>query len=215
MKTTWLDIKQSVNRLMFLDATEIDSSTKFPIDNKEAVIEAANYAINEAGKYFPYLEQYEIIQPQSSEEGFNEYDLQELTKQDGNITYLGFVSVLKADNVSAWMTPASSKMLLDRYLYLKKSEAGTYKVIYKKYFTKITESTENDFVMEIEPQAANLLPLLMTYRIYKDDDPVKAAQYYNEYIAARDELAALKAAKETHDIEINEGEYDVLSYDFA
>ena len=70
-------------------------------------------------------------------------------------------------------------------IYLNAKEAGQFQIFYKQYPTKITASTANDFEPEITPEACTLVPLLMAWRILKDDDERKAMLYFNEYQSAK------------------------------
>lgn len=198
MKITWQDIKQSVNRLMFLDAGDIDEAYN-SIEYKDAVIEAANFALLELGKIFPVLGCYDgISQSESAEEGYKEYDILTLTKTDDIVNFAGFSDenpVLICDDELGWIECPEYQILLDRYLNIKKSIAGKFKVIYKKALTKITSATDNDSEMELTAEVCNIMPLLIAYRVYKDDDPYKAAQYFNEYMNARAETAEIKTIK--------------------
>jgi hypothetical protein len=210
MKITWQNIKESVNRLMFLDATEVD---EFANSKEYAanVLEAANYALLELAKIFPLKGVYTFTQSESDEEGFNEYDILELSKEDGLQCFEGFdeeCPLLISDEVYGWLKVQEVQILLDRYLYIKKNQAGTFKAIYKKRLNRITSTTENDFEMELESTVLNIMPLLMAYRVFKDDEPDKAVQYYNEYMQARGEIAQKKTLAENFSVQ--EGDYDGL-----
>jgi hypothetical protein len=212
MKITWLDIKESMNRLMFLDQTEYNNneeSFEYKNSNEYAahIVEAANYAQNELAKIFPVKGVYDdIIQEESEEEGFNEYDLQSLVDD-----FAGFVSdnpVLILDEDDGWKGTQEYQILLDQYLYLKKNQAGAFKIIYKKDVMRITMSTSNSFEIELDVEVANIMPLLMAYRVFKDDEPAKAVQYYNEYMQARNEIKQKQTLRES--ISVIKGEYDGL-----
>lgn len=209
MQITWKDIKQSVNRLMFLDASEIDEAYN-SIEHKNAVIEAANFALIELSKIFPVLYYYDgISQSESDEDGYNRYNMLELVDD-----FAGFsddAPVLISDDELGWVDCPDYQILLDRYLYIKKNIAGEFKVIYKKQLTKITESTGNEFLMELSTEVLNIMPLLIAYRVYKDDDPYKAAQYFNEYMNARAETAEIKTIK--HRATVSGGDsYDLSNF---
>ena len=212
MNIKWKDIKQSVNRLMFLDASDIDDYYN-SVEYKDAVIEAANFASIELSKSFPVLCAYDgIAQSESNEYGYNEYDILTLTKNESEVNFAGFsddAPVLMLGEDLGWIDCPDYQILLDRYLYIKKSYAGQFKVIYKKALTKITENTSNDYEMELRTEVCNIMPLLIAYRVYKDDDPYKAAQYFNEYMNARAEMAELKTIK--HRASVSGGDIYALS----
>ncbi|MEL7569440.1 MAG: hypothetical protein AAGU14_02655 [Eubacteriaceae bacterium] len=207
MKITWNDIKQSVNRLMFLDPSEIDEGYN-SLEYKDAVIEAANFALIELSKIFPVLCCYdEISQSESDEDGYNTYDMFELVDD-----FAGFsddAPVLISDDELGWVDCPDYQILLDRYLYIKKSIDGDFNIIYKKALTKITSATDDDSEMELNAEVCNIMPLLIAYRVYKDDDPYKAAQYFNEYMNARAETAEIKTIK--HRATVSGGDSYALS----
>ncbi|GEM_PF-6812198 len=206
MQITWKDIKQSVNRLMFLDASDIDDYYN-SVEYKEAVIEAANFALIELSKIFPALKTYTITQSESDEDGYNTYDMLELVDD-----FAGFsddAPVLMSDDELGWVDCPDYQILLDRYLYIKKSIDGDFNIIYKKALTKITSATDNESEMELNAEVCNIMPLLIAYRVYKDDDPYKAAQYFNEYMNARAETAEIKTIK--HRATVSGGDSYALS----
>lgn len=209
MKITWLDIKESINRLMFLDSTEYDAN-KNSIEYANNVIEAANFALVELDKEFPLLDTYTITQAESEEEGYNEYDIRTLTMSGDNVVFNGFDKDTPAliNDDYGWHAPDIFQIFLDRYLYLPKDADGTYKVVYRKNLTRITAATANTFEMELKSDVCNIMPLLMAYRVYKDDDPYKASQYYNEYMQAKALLPKDKVVSEMYTIV--EGEYNAI-----
>ncbi len=176
-----------MHRLMFLEPREYEGY-------EQAIIEAANYALVVLAEEFPNKATYDITQSATDEEGMNEYDLAQLTNPGGENTFLGFVEdapVLVRKASGSWQEADGAQILLDRVLFLPKSAAGLFRVVYKKALRRIDESTAEDYAFELCAAANNLLPLLMAYRVFKDDDMAKAAQYYNEF---RDMLWALKRA---------------------
>lgn len=206
MQITWKDIKQSVNRLMFLEASDIDSEFN-SVEYKDAVIEAANFALIELSKIFPVLDTYSITQNESDDEGYNTYEMLDLVAD-----FAGFsddAPVLMRDDKLGWVDCPDYQILLDKCLYIKKSIDGEFKVVYKKKLTKITESTGNEFLMELSTEVLNIMPLLIAYRVYKDEDPYKAAQYFNEYMNARAETAEIKTIK--HRASVSGGDSYALS----
>ena len=70
-------------------------------------------------------------------------------------------------------------------IWLNAQQAGRFEVLYKQYPTKITADTADGFEPEITPEAARLVPLLMAWRMLKDDDERKAILYFNEYQNAK------------------------------
>ena len=66
-------------------------------------------------------------------------------------------------------------------------------VYYVAYPTRITESTPDDFEIELDKPALPLVPLLASYFIWLDDDERKATMYYNMYDMKLNEIRANSA----------------------
>lgn len=75
---------------------------------------------------------------------------------------------------------------------LSASERGVFCIRYLRLPKSITADTADTEAIDLDDAAAGLVPLLMAWRIFKDDDERKAAMYYNEYQQARSELARTK-----------------------
>lgn len=66
--------------------------------------------------------------------------------------------------------------------------AGDYTIFFEKGITLIDSNTQDDFDIEIDPEAEHLVPLLASYHAWLDDDMQKAVLYYNEYEQERNNL---------------------------
>ena len=198
MNYTLKEIKDDAYKLMY--ATEEDI-----IEYENHICEAINYALIElVSEYIPMKEILTIIQEPSSELGFNKYDMKELASgsEDGT-SFMGFVEdcplMLFVDDIVT--SVKDYLIMLDRYLYIKRSISGEFKVFYKKYPAKITPSTPDNFIMQIDTRACPLIALLVAYRILKDDDPVKSTIYFNEYQNAKSLLRSTETFKSPFQIE--------------
>ena len=58
---------------------------------------------------------------------------------------------------------------------------GMYTIYYNAYPGQITEDTEDDYDMSLDPEVIVLLPLYMAAELYKDDDNGIATTYRNEF----------------------------------
>ena len=76
----------------------------------------------------------------------------------------------------------------DRTLVIPRSKPGVYTVYYKAYPAQITLETADDYVMELDPEVAAILPLYMASQLYKDDDNAIATVYRNEFEIAYERL---------------------------
>jgi hypothetical protein len=77
----------------------------------------------------------------------------------------------------------------DKTLVIPRSEPGIYTIYYKAYPQMITNETEDEYVLELDPEVAAILPLYMASQLYKDDDNSIATVYRNEFEVAFDRLS--------------------------
>ncbi len=124
---------------------------------------------------------------------YRQYDMLELTNDPvGGRTFYAFAEdapVIKRNFETGEICEAADFYTeKGTVLYLNAEESGQFEIYYKRYPTKITPDTADSFEVEIAPEACVLMPLLMAYRILKDDDERKAVMYFNEYQNARAEV---------------------------
>lgn len=68
-----------------------------------------------------------------------------------------------------------------KILVLNRDKPGNYTVYYRAYPQKITSSTPDNYVLEVDPEIEALIPLYMASQLYKDDDNAIATVYRNEF----------------------------------
>lgn len=66
--------------------------------------------------------------------------------------------------------------------------AGEWRIYYNAYPQKITASTADNYELQLDSEAAVLLPLYMASQLYKDEDSGIATMYRNEFEAGREAL---------------------------
>lgn len=69
----------------------------------------------------------------------------------------------------------------DKTLVIPRSKVGSYTIYYKKYPKQITATTPDDYVMQLDPEVAVLLPIYMASVLYMDDDLSIATSYRNYF----------------------------------
>lgn len=69
----------------------------------------------------------------------------------------------------------------DHILVLPTDKPGMYTIYYHAYPAQISINTPDDYVMDLDPDVAVLLPLYMASQLYKDDDNGIATTYRNEF----------------------------------
>lgn len=193
MKLTYKDIKNSVCRLCFLEESEYEDYEKY-------IEESVNFALIEVARAFPLTDRYTIVQNfEENAKGYASYDMQSLIENEKgkSTSFMGFANnnpvVYLEENGD--ISFCDYNILEDRLLLLKKSMNGEFEVFYKKYPEMITEGTDDGHEIEFRPEVANLIPLLCAWRIFKDDDETKAAQYYNEYLQMKSEITVPSEVK--------------------
>ena len=92
-------------------------------------------------------------------------------------------------NGSSYITADEYYQEGDKTLVIPRTEEGVYTVYYKAYPEQITQDTEDDYILELDPEVAAILPLYMASQLYKDDDNSIATVYRNEFEVAFDRLS--------------------------
>lgn len=85
------------------------------------------------------------------------------------------------------MEPLRKAELTAGYL-LKVPGGGPVKAVYTLRPEPLCPTTQPDQIIQLQEQAAVMLPLYMVSQLYKDDDIAMATQYRNEFEAALDRL---------------------------
>lgn len=76
----------------------------------------------------------------------------------------------------------------DDTIVFRSDKPGLYTVYYKMYSEPITQATEDDYEMALDPEVAAIIPLYIASQLYKDDDNGIATTYRNEFETAFDRL---------------------------
>ena len=200
-KYTLRDIRQSTYDRMFLEPSEYAEYDAF-------FNTAINDACMELCKRFSIAREYELVKSASTDEGYERYDLIELTRDDDDErTFMSFAESPVYKITEEGIIPYNYHYTsLDQYLYLPCEESGTFIVHYNAYPKKIDDNTSQDYEMEFEPEICQYLPMLCAWRIFLDDDISRATMYYNEYVQSITEN--VKPPQLTAGVRIREG-YDL------
>lgn len=180
MKITWSDFKIDVYNEASLEPNEYS-------EYDDNIVSAVNYAFMDLQNTFPLQGIYEIVQEETNQVGYNTYDLIELTNQGEDRVFMSFdiPSLLKVTDC-ADVVFNNYRILQDRYLQLSKNDVGTFKVLYKRYPIKITQDTNDDYVLELAPEIVNAAKLCVLWKIMYDDDRTFATQKFNEYMQEKE-----------------------------
>lgn len=197
------DIRQVTYNKMFLEPSE------YP-EYDSQFTDAVNSASLEMCKRYPIQRMYELtknVNQTNIENGiaYEKYNMIENTNNtEGERTFMSFAEnpVFKVtdDGIIPFNNYSTS---LDTYLYLPSSESGDFQIYYNAYPKKITSGTPYSYVMEFEPEKCALLPSLIAWQLFNDDDLTRATMYYNEYYQSLEDLP--QAEKTTSGILISGG----------
>lgn len=182
MIQTLADIRQATYNRMYLEASEYSE-----YDSQFVV--AVNNASLEMCKRFPIQRIYELNKNITNEAGYEKFDMISATNDAGERTFMSFgenpVYKLTDDGLIPFNDYSTA---IDRYLYLPNRESGVFNIHYNAYPKKITNATPHSYIMEFEPEKCALLPLLIAWQLFADDDLTRATLYYNEYGQATEDL---------------------------
>lgn len=121
------------------------------------------------------------------------YDISELTAGSSGKTFMRFSQeangvIRKANYPDGYSRHINYFIEGDNSIVLHRDEVGEYDIYYEAYPSKITEKTSDSAQIDISAEAAAMVPLLMAYHIWLDEDSTKATQYFNEYQILKMEL---------------------------
>lgn len=81
-----------------------------------------------------------------------------------------------------------AQLVAGRYLLVPANVQGNLQFWYNAWPPPITHATSDDTELELDPEAAVLLPLYIASQLYKDDDISIATMYRNEFETALERL---------------------------
>lgn len=107
------------------------------------------------------------------------YDLKELAPSFYSM--FGNSLVYEGESSTIYLNTTDYYKESDHILVLPKDKPGMYTVYYNAYPGQIDYETEDDYVLDIDKEVADLLPLYIASQLYKDDDNGIATTYRNEF----------------------------------
>lgn len=97
--------------------------------------------------------------------------------------------------------PVSWKIINKNMIMINNWQSGEILISYEVKPTIINSDTDTDFVVEIAPEYANLIPLYIAGELYKDDDLTLATMYMNEFMTLVDNYSNNKYGMPTPTID--------------
>lgn len=112
------------------------------------------------------------------------YNIEELTKVNGIAVFMGFADdtpIHKGNysNGQGYHEAVDYRKEQDKIILLNNQEVGEYEVWYKRYPLPIAAATPDDYELELEANAADIVPFLMAYTLWADDSLTKATYWWN------------------------------------
>lgn len=173
---TWKEIRDECLKLMYSYSKKgsvippTDGGLK---DYTLAMPGAANIALYDIARALPDIRKYTAVQAEG--ETAYEYDLRELTRKDGQVTFMRFADDYVDSGVPCAILPDGHTLWVDGAF------EGTFNVYYHAAPEEFTGSTPDDYVPELPPGAVNLIPVCMASSLFKDDDASLSSMLWNEY----------------------------------
>ena len=167
------ELKTNIKALAFEENETIDEY----IEN-DVIPTAINRAISSIGeRIFPIVKTYEIEQDGTDTEDM-EYDFTSIVSD-----FLAFEKhPVRIDDGDVYEPFNDYIIKNDEIIRIPGSVVGTFEVYYRAEHTPYTADGEMDDVqIPLKRRVHYLVPMLAAYYVWLDDDPTKAAQYYNMY----------------------------------
>ena len=118
------------------------------------------------------------------------YDLAELSKdENGNVLFDRIERIVVNDG-SVGKTFLSYDLEQDHILVMSQSVRADLTLFYYERIIPVTESTQNDFEVQVVYPCEPLVALLAAHYVWLDDDERKAVMYWNEFDQLRQEIEA-------------------------
>ena len=124
---------------------------------------------------FPTVNDEDLVQEYGK---YVKYDLRKLAPDFYNLFNN---SIVYEGSKQTYLNTTDYYRESDHVLILPRTMPGMYTIYYNAYPGQITEDTEDEYEMALDPEVIVLLPLYMAAELYKDDDNGIATTYRNEF----------------------------------
>lgn len=158
---------------------------------RSVLITALNRALKDIAGTMPVVRRYEFEQD-GTETGIKRYDMMELTAELGVKKFFDFdeVPVRESDSYDRFN---DFEIEEGHIIVMDASLKGKYTVFYRLAPTKLTVDSTDEQELDVNLKAEHLLPLLVSYYVWLDDDVTKAQEYKANYEMGKAELSKSKA----------------------
>lgn len=136
----------------------------------------------------PIVGKVDIVQD-GTETGIARYDLSELcVDSQGNSIYEALEGMPRRAYNDVYYPFNNYTLEQNKIISMDASLIGTFSFYYTQAIPHITTSTPDDYELPIDPEVEPLLPLLVAYYVWLDDDERKAVMYYNQFDSMKNEI---------------------------
>ena len=169
----YLQIKQNIISLGFAEESDYEE-----FEDLGYTYDAINRAISQIGIQFPYISRYQF-DIDDTDEGLLYVDM---TDRPGFLEFAETPVLYEKDDKEMFAQFSDYQIEMGNTLVIDAdNNKGSFRVYYNRECTQIDSETPDEFVPELPLKAHHLIPIFASYYLWLDDDPVKAAQYYNMY----------------------------------
>ena len=184
---TYQELIDSIRDLGFSDDAEMQEEEVL-----NRVVSSVNRAISFIGRKFPYIKKYEFEIDSSEDDmlyitmpgdflDFTEtpvlYAVEDKSGESETYTKFNDFDIETGDTI-----------VINTTSIKRPDTTYSFRVFYKAYPPKFTTSTDTTTEIPLPKKVHELVPLLASHWIWLDDEPTKAAQYYNEYEMALSDI---------------------------
>lgn len=167
------ELKTNLKALAFEEDETIEE-----YEENDVIPTAINRAISMiANDVIPITKTYEITQD-GTDSDIQFYDFSRLVRD-----FLAFdTHPVRIDDGDVFRNFGEYDIEGNDTLVMPGTVSGTFRIYYKASHTPYVAGSSMDAVqIPLKPLVHHLVPLLAAYFVWLDDDPTKAAQYYNMY----------------------------------
>lgn len=169
---TYQELINNIRDLGFSDDAEVS-------EFGDLVTNAINRAITEMNTEFAHIKKKYEFEIDEDDEGFLYIDM---TSIDSN--FLGFVDhpvAFEQSGEEVYKVFSDYEIEADSTIVIDSTDLeGAFRIFYNAAHTPYTEDMAETQI-PLPLKAHHLVPLLASYYVWLEDEPVKAAQYYNLY----------------------------------
>lgn len=136
----------------------------------------------------PIVGKLDIIQD-GTQTGVVRYDLSDLCVDSlGNKIFESVYGIPTRVYNNTYSSFNNFTLEQNKIILMDASIVGTFSFFYTQILPEITVDTPDEYIIPIDHEVEQLLPLLTAYYVWLDDDERKAVMYYNQFDSMKNEI---------------------------